>query len=1810
MNRGDGRGRFLPSNRQPRQGASSGVLLRASHHHTPSHYTLPPYSTPLSPHLSPSQQQPSQGASTRALLRASHHRAPSFLPSFPFASAHPPNPRTSLFLTATTPRSIYSRPSSCISSHHQIPCGALLSAPLSPPPPPTSPRSNHAKEHLLASFFVHLKRTRLAKFVACFPNLSNWILLSGPHGSEVYQDTLVRAIARKLNARLIAVDADKFLSPADMSSVPKRRPAADKPRDSLDSAGLSDSLDSPLVSSSPLGAPLSAPPLPPSLATSRPLPLPSLPCFSLPRPSLHPSLVPPWTLPVPAFPALARPSTPAPPHPFFRSIPLVLLFLVLVSLASRPFFRRSTRSPHSHAVYQSRPFPPPALPSPLTPFHHPSRPSITPTALPPFHHPSHPPPQYASLAKHLVAMAGWLWGVQLLKFLKGLSPPLSTTFLHTPPLSPVTLALPPAVCELGKASGGHGSNDGCRSGSGEHTMHTLYLSHLFPSSPPVPPCSPRLSPLQYASLAKHLVAMAAMMAVGVAVGNTLGTGSGRGTGGTGAGGDSNSGAYSQSGEGEGEGRGGGDDYGFGSGGGEEDGATRALRVGTCLGGERWKGSQSGGGALLSAPQGSNGAGGGNIRDGGRPPRGATGQVVATYETVGVRFDSPVPGGHSLSGLCDGGHGHICYASELLLEESSSSVKECAATVALMQVLEKELPRGPIIVFIRDASRLAEASSSAAQFESQMSRLVGPIVFVGSVARSESSSAAAAKDADAAEGAAGGAAAAVGPASTAWEPLSDMFPNRFVVRQPRAGPAAEVWAKLMERDAQLMQMLANRRMLEKVMATNDLTCSDLDEVTFAEPLSEEEAEQVVGLAAAHAIMQGAAEGGKGGAEEAGTGENERKAKAKEGEAEKGKDEERKQGEGEREGKERGMEEGEEEKEVDEGESDGGELGISAKSIMHGIALHRGLQEEAAEVKAPPAAAKKITSANKFEERLLAEVVPPDEVGVTFSQIGALEAVKDTLKELVMLPLRRPELFTRGQLTRPCKGILLFGPPGTGKTMLAKAVATEAGASFINISMSAVLHKWLGEAEKSVKAIFSVASKMAPAVVFVDEVDSLLGRRGQWGEHEAMRKVKNEFMACWDGLRTRAHERVLVLAATNRPFDLDDAIIRRFPRRLMVDLPDADNREKIVRVILKDEEVEEGFDYKELAAMTEGYSGSDLKNLCVTAAYQPIKEILKQEEVEKKRLQLEEASKKADRSTAAAAGAVPPPPPAAAAGSTPADAAAATAADKESGEVSVRGVQQREQQGVQTGVSGRAQVEGGSVVSGNGLTPGQGAENGDGVGGTEVGGSEVGGSEVGGSEVGGSEVGGSEVGGSEVGGKQVLFIEGDEAGEKSCLEVACNGDASNEKVCGCEDKQETGMDGNGRRGGRGGEEGVSVKGCENGGVAVKVGEERVVAVKEGEGGLCVGEVIIMNGTVPSSALVDGALASDCSMNGISESVTAGGVSEEDVICRKDARSAEAGSDRDRGNERAAGDDSAATAEGSLVAGDKAIAGESEREGVAEGKEAATATAESQGKVAGSLSSLRDNEDGGGEKGRSEKVEGREGEAEEAAKEAAKEAAEEAADEAAEEALVRGIVEDILRRGADDSTNPSPADLCADMAAALEMVKEITCEDDTSATDAGEKGGSSITEAREGVGKSEGEAERRDGEGGPGGTENDTQSQDQQQSQAPDSATSLPRPRSVSLLQLAEDSWRERTGVGLSGLGKAGVGGAAGSGGSGGGGGGNRVLRLRPITMADMRAAKQQVAPSTAGDSSSMAELRQWNDLYGEGGSRKKEKLTYFL
>ncbi|XP_075082753.1 uncharacterized protein LOC107793587 isoform X4 [Nicotiana tabacum] len=250
-------------------------------------------------------------------------------------------------------------------------------------------------------------------------------------------------------------------------------------------------------------------------------------------------------------------------------------------------------------------------------------------------------------------------------------------------------------------------------------------------------------------------------------------------------------------------------------------------------------------------------------------------------------------------------------------------------------------------------------------------------------------------------------------------------------------------------------------------------------------------------------------------------------------------------------------------------------------------------------------------DEYENNFVSAVVPPGEIGIKFDDIGALEEVKKALNELVILPMWRPELFSRGNLLRPCKGILLFGPPGTGKTLVAKALATEAGANFISITGSTLTSKWFGDAEKLTKALFSFASKLAPVIIFVDEVDSLLGARGGSFEHEATRRMRNEFMAAWDGLRSKENQKILILGATNRPFDLDDAVIRRLPRRIYVDLPDAANRAKILKIILARENLEADFPYENLANATEGYSGSDLKNLCIAAAYRPVQEILEEE-----------------------------------------------------------------------------------------------------------------------------------------------------------------------------------------------------------------------------------------------------------------------------------------------------------------------------------------------------------------------------------------------------------------------------------------------------------------------------------------------------------------------------------------------------------------------------------------------------------------------
>ncbi|XP_073037044.1 uncharacterized protein [Primulina eburnea] len=249
-------------------------------------------------------------------------------------------------------------------------------------------------------------------------------------------------------------------------------------------------------------------------------------------------------------------------------------------------------------------------------------------------------------------------------------------------------------------------------------------------------------------------------------------------------------------------------------------------------------------------------------------------------------------------------------------------------------------------------------------------------------------------------------------------------------------------------------------------------------------------------------------------------------------------------------------------------------------------------------------------NSYEDVIACDVVNPDEIDVKFDSIGGLESIKQALYDIVILPLRRPELFSRGKLLCPQKGVLLYGPPGTGKTMLAKAIAKESGAVFINVRISNLMSKWFGDAQKLVAAVFSLAYKLQPAIIFIDEVDSFLGQRKST-DHEALTNMKTEFMALWDGFTTDQSARVMVLAATNRPSEIDEAILRRLPQAFEIGIPDRRERAAILKVLLKDEKVADDIDYDRISGQCDGYTGSDLLELCKKAAYFPIRDLLNDE-----------------------------------------------------------------------------------------------------------------------------------------------------------------------------------------------------------------------------------------------------------------------------------------------------------------------------------------------------------------------------------------------------------------------------------------------------------------------------------------------------------------------------------------------------------------------------------------------------------------------
>ena len=255
-----------------------------------------------------------------------------------------------------------------------------------------------------------------------------------------------------------------------------------------------------------------------------------------------------------------------------------------------------------------------------------------------------------------------------------------------------------------------------------------------------------------------------------------------------------------------------------------------------------------------------------------------------------------------------------------------------------------------------------------------------------------------------------------------------------------------------------------------------------------------------------------------------------------------------------------------------------------------------------------------------EMLEQEVVDTNP-NVKFSDIADLDNAKKTLQETVFLPLIIPDFF-KG-IRRAWRGVLLYGPPGTGKTLLAKAVATEGKTTFFNVHSSSFASKWRGESEKLVRLLFEMARYYAPTTIFIDEVDALCSKRGDSSEGESSRRVKAEFLVQMDGISTTSSSDnntndtkpstnsegkakiVTVMAATNRPWDLDEALRRRFEKRIYIPLPNEKGRNELFKINLKNIKLLNDINFDELVKRTEGYSGHDISNLCREAAFMPMR-----------------------------------------------------------------------------------------------------------------------------------------------------------------------------------------------------------------------------------------------------------------------------------------------------------------------------------------------------------------------------------------------------------------------------------------------------------------------------------------------------------------------------------------------------------------------------------------------------------------------------
>ncbi|KAI8608049.1 P-loop containing nucleoside triphosphate hydrolase protein [Chytriomyces sp. MP71] len=255
-------------------------------------------------------------------------------------------------------------------------------------------------------------------------------------------------------------------------------------------------------------------------------------------------------------------------------------------------------------------------------------------------------------------------------------------------------------------------------------------------------------------------------------------------------------------------------------------------------------------------------------------------------------------------------------------------------------------------------------------------------------------------------------------------------------------------------------------------------------------------------------------------------------------------------------------------------------------------------------------------DSFELRELAAIITRDiymeNPNIHWEDIAGLTTSKRLVRESVVYPMRFPNLFTG--ILSPWKGLLLYGPPGTGKTLLAKAVATECKTTFFNISASSIVSKWRGDSEKLVRVLFELARYHAPSTIFIDEIEAIMGHRTSDGaEHEGSRRMKTELLIQMDGLN-KTTSCVFLLAATNLPWDLDVAMLRRLEKRILIDLPDEPARANMFRINLPPDAQDaaggllvDTLDYTALGAESGGYSGSDIQLVCKEAAMRPLRRL---------------------------------------------------------------------------------------------------------------------------------------------------------------------------------------------------------------------------------------------------------------------------------------------------------------------------------------------------------------------------------------------------------------------------------------------------------------------------------------------------------------------------------------------------------------------------------------------------------------------------